>query len=138
MLSDKSTDVYKAIFTALNGALSYNGVDVPVYSALAFIPTEKYWVHIGEYNQLPRSSKLNFGYRSSVLIETVITDGDYMAAKSIVEQICNTLYPTVNSTILLDNGIVEILGEPQISEIIEQADGFIYIRKLIRLDLTLS
>lgn len=137
-LKDKSEEVYKALFNAIDGNLSYNSVDVPVYTVSSQVPDKIYWVMLSQYNQAEQSTKTSFGYRASVQVEVVVTNGDYIAATSITNQILAILWDTVNSTLTLDTGKMEVNGEPTITELTEQANAYIWIRKLMRINLMLS
>lgn len=138
MVKDFAASVKTAIYTVLNGNLSYLGVDVPVYNTLAGVNAGPMWVTIEDYNQRPDGTKLRPMYQSTVLIEVVVKGDDYTALNSISEQILATLYPTYNSTITISGGIMYILDEPTMSEFVDDNGSSIYLRRQLRVGLRLS
>jgi len=93
---DCSNNVRVIYVNALNGNLSYNGKDVPVYGQTPFDTTPQNYVVIGNINEVSDNTNHSFGNNVEVVIDIFSEQyrvNDLGVVDSIASQILNILIP---------------------------------------------
>lgn len=134
MLKEISSDVYKGFYEAIKDQFTYATKTVPVFSILASKAVAPCWITVSQYNQAESGAKTFQGVRASVLVEVNMIGDDYNGLSTLTNAVINELYAVKNGVISIGSHIAISLFEPNITELIEQADR-IYMRKLIRIEM---
>jgi hypothetical protein len=129
-ISDITGDVYLAIHGRING-ITYAGATIPVIVAWGGVGNLKTYITIEQANQAPASTKTNDGYYVTVLIEVVNYGADYEKVTAITNSVLQALYD--DEVIEVGTREAVILKEPTITELIEDNNGEIIMRKQVRL-----
>ena len=95
-------DIKKAYYAALNGNISYAGVNIPVYS-IAPKSTDPPYIILGTTSLIEVGTKSDFLYDVTLFIEVVTTDQSKAEMLSITNQILTILKPTTGSVLDLEN-----------------------------------
>jgi hypothetical protein len=93
---DCSNNVRVIYVNALNGNLSYNGKDVPVYGQTPFNTTPQNYVVIGNINEVSDNTNHSFGNNVEVVVDIFSEQyrvNDLGVVDSIASQILNILIP---------------------------------------------
>ena len=93
---DTANSVRTIYLTALNGNLSYNGKDVPVYGQTPFRTTPQNYVVIGEISETSDNTNHSFGNNVDVVIDIFSEQyrvNDLSVVDNIASQILNLLIP---------------------------------------------
>jgi hypothetical protein len=93
---DCSNNVRVIYVTALNGNLSYNGKDVPVYGQTPFDTTPQNYVVIGNITETSDNTNHSFGNNVEVVIDIFSEQyrvNDLGVVDNIASQILNILIP---------------------------------------------
>lgn len=93
---DTANSVRAIYVTALNGSLSYNGKDVPVYGQTPFRTTPQNYVVIGNITETSDNTNHSFGNNVEVVVDIFSEQyrvNDLSVVDSIASQILNILIP---------------------------------------------
>jgi hypothetical protein len=93
---DTANSVRTIYLNALNGNLSYNGKDVPVYGQTPFRTTPQNYVVIGEISETSDNTNHSFGNNVDVVIDIFSEQyrvNDLNVVDNIASQILNLLIP---------------------------------------------
>jgi hypothetical protein len=93
---DCSNNVRVIYVNALNGNLSYNGKDVPVYGQTPFDTTPQNYVVIGNINEVSDNTNHSFGNNVEVVVDIFSEQyrvNDLGVVDNIASQILNILIP---------------------------------------------
>lgn len=93
---DCANNVRVIYVNALNGNLSYNGKDVPVYGQTPFDTTPQNYVVIGNITEVSENTNHSFGNNVDVVIDIFSEQyrvNDLSVVDSIASQILNILIP---------------------------------------------
>ena len=93
---DCSNNVRVIYVTALNGNLSYNGKDVPVYGQTPFDTTPQNYVVIGNITETSENTNHSFGNNVEVVVDIFSEQyrvNDLGVVDNIASQILNILIP---------------------------------------------
>ena len=96
---DCANNVRTLYITALNGNVSYNGKDVPVYGQVPFGTTPQYYVIIGDINEVANNTNHTFQNQVDVVIDIFAEQYrvyDNGVIDNISSQILNLLIPSPN------------------------------------------
>lgn len=131
---DTSALIYQGLHNLLSNISVNDGGTIPVIAAYGGVASElPIYVAIEQAMQQPNSSKTGTGYNVSVLVECVVKGDDYLSLVSLSNAVLDAIY--TNDEIVMDGLTAYIIGEPTITELIEDAETSIYMRKMIRLTL---
>jgi hypothetical protein len=132
-MTDPTQDIMSALYTVLNGNLSYNSVDYPVYT----VPPKSgfNYVLIEDIAIQDDSTKDYYDFNILVTFEVVTSDahdaGSFVAANNISTDLTTLL---VGQAFSIDNHTVEV--EPFVDVIqpqLEMVDTALIVKKYIRL-----
>jgi len=93
---DCSNNVRTIYVNALNGNITYNGVNVPVYGQTPFVTTPKNYVVIGDISEVGVNTNNSFGNNVDVTIDIFSEQyrvNDLSVVDNIASQILNILMP---------------------------------------------
>jgi hypothetical protein len=93
---DCANNVRTIYVNALNGNLSYNGKDVPVYGQTPFDTTPQNYVVIGNINEVSDNTNHSFGNNVEVVVDIFSEQyrvNDLGVVDNIASQILNILIP---------------------------------------------
>jgi hypothetical protein len=93
---DTANSVRTIYLTALNGNLTYNGKDVPVYGQTPFRTTPQNYVVIGNITEISDNTNHSFGNNVDVVIDIFSEQyrvNDLSVVDNIASQILNLLIP---------------------------------------------
>ena len=93
---DCSNNVRTIYVNALNGNITYNGVNVPVYGQTPFVTTPKNYVVIGDISEVGVNTNNSFGNNVDVTIDIFSEQyrvNDLSVVDNITSQILNILMP---------------------------------------------
>lgn len=96
---DCANSVRSIYVTALNGNISYNGKNVPVYGQTPFGTTPQYYVIISDINEVANNTNHTFQNQVDVIVDIFAEQYrvyDNSVVDSITSQILNLLIPTPN------------------------------------------
>lgn len=96
---DSSNSVRTLYIAQLNGNITYNGKNVPVYGQTPFGTTPQYYVVIGEINEVAVNTNHNFGNNVEVTIDIFAQQYrvyDNSVVDNITSQVLNLLIPDTN------------------------------------------
>jgi len=96
---DCANSVRSIYVATLNGHITYNGKNVPVYGQTPFGTTPQYYIVIGEINEGARNTNHNFGNDVEVTIDAFAQQYrvyDNSVVDSITSQVLNLLIPDTN------------------------------------------
>lgn len=102
---DCSNSVRTLYIAALNGNITYNGKNVPVYGQTPFGTTPQYYVIIGDINEVANNTNHTFQNQVDVIVDIFAEQYrvyDNSVVDSITSQILNILIPTPNVNGLSD------------------------------------
>lgn len=93
---DCSNNIRTIYVNALNGNITYNGKDVPVYGQTPFVTTPKNYVVIGDISEVGVNTNNSFGNNVDVTIDIFSEQyrvNDLSVVDNIASQILNILLP---------------------------------------------
>ena len=93
---DCSNNVRTIYVNALNGNITYNGVNVPVYGQTPFVTTPKNYVVIGDISEVGVNTNNSFGNNVDVTIDIFSEQyrvNDLSVVDNIASQVLNILIP---------------------------------------------
>jgi len=93
---DCSNNVRTIYVNALNGNITYNGINVPVYGQTPFVTTPKNYVVIGDISEVGVNTNNSFGNNVDVTIDIFSEQyrvNDLSVVDNIASQILNILLP---------------------------------------------
>lgn len=96
---DSSNSVRTLYIAQLNGNITYNGKNVPVYGQTPFGTTPQYYVVIGDINEVAVNTNHNFGNNVEVTIDIFAQQYrvyDNSVVDNITSQVLNLLIPDTN------------------------------------------
>lgn len=96
---DCSNNVRSIYVTTLNGNITYNGKNVPVYGQTPFGTTPQYYVIIGDINEVANNTNHTFQNQVDVVVDIFAEQYrvyDNSVVDNITSQILNLLIPTPN------------------------------------------
>lgn len=96
---DCSNNVRSIYVTTLNGHITYNGKNVPVYGQTPFGTTPQYYVIIGDINEVANNTNHTFQNQVDVVVDIFAEQYrvyDNSVVDNITSQILNLLIPTPN------------------------------------------
>ena len=96
---DCSNNVRSIYVTTLNGNISYNGKNVPVYGQTPFGTTPQYYVIIGDINEVANNTNHTFQNQVDVIVDIFAEQYrvyDNSVVDNITSQVLNLLIPTPN------------------------------------------
>lgn len=96
---DSSNSVRTLYIAALNGNITYNGKNVPVYGQTPFGTTPQYYVVISDINEVAVNTNHNFGNNVEVTIDIFAQQYrvyDNSVVDNITSQVLNLLIPDTN------------------------------------------
>lgn len=96
---DSANSVRTIYITILNGNITYNGKNVPVYGQSPFGTTPQYYVVIGDINEGARNTNHNFSNDVEVTIDIFAQQYrvyDNSVVDNIASQVLNLLIPDTN------------------------------------------
>jgi hypothetical protein len=135
---DTANSVRGIYVTALNGNLSYNGKDVPVYGQVPFRTTPQNYVVIGNITETSDNTNHSFGNDVEVVVDIFSEQyrvNDLSVVDNIASQVLNILIPNPAITGFSDaNFKVFPLGRTS-SRYLPLQDGDNYVaRKIITIN----
>lgn len=138
-MKSHETILRDAVYTALSGAVSYNSVIIPVYSAIAD-PSSDLYIVLEETNSFEQSDKQHFGNEVTLTIEIVHFQDRAMTYKivdSIYNDMMEILLPSVNTAgFTVAAGWQAVKVRVDTTDFVEQVDRTI-VRRIIRLKSTM-
>ena len=138
-MKSPETILRDAVFTALDGQITYNAVTIPVYGGKADLGTDLYIV-MEETNSFEGSNKQGFGNEVTLTLEIVHFQDratTYKATDSIYNDMMEILLPSVNTPgFTLAAGWQAVKVRVDTSDFLEQAEQTI-VRRIIRLKATI-
>lgn len=96
---DSANSVRTLYIAQLNGNITYNGKNVPVYGQTPFGTTPQYYVVIGDINEVAVNTNHNFGNNVEVTIDIFAQQYrvyDNSVVDNITSQVLNLLIPDTN------------------------------------------
>lgn len=96
---DCANSVRTLYIAQLNGNITYNGKNVPVYGQTPFGTTPQYYVVIGDISEVGRNTNHNFGNDVEVTIDIFAQQYrvyDNSVVDNITSQVLNLLIPDTN------------------------------------------
>lgn len=130
----------RTLFTLLNGNVSYNAANVPVYEndedhddALQIV--------IGEYADADNSNKENFQARGSQVIEIVSfqSTGAKKTVDAVGELVMDLILPTTRAKNLDGDDFSVIVNRPSLNHLTEDAgNGLKIVRLILRFNLLIN
>lgn len=96
---DSSNSVRTLYIAQLNGNITYNGKNVPVYGQTPFGTTPQYYVVISDINEVAVNTNHNFGNNVEVTIDIFAQQYrvyDNSVVDNITSQVLNLLIPDTN------------------------------------------
>lgn len=137
------SDVRKAFFDVLNGSLSYNSANVPVFDEEVppDIDPGNYYVILGSQTENNSSNKTKFVHDVTINIDVVtkfLKDVRKLPAEQITSQITTLITPTVSTTGLTDSAYFQFkaLRYLDTNTLSDQFDSIKIMRKIIRYSIT--
>jgi len=128
-----------AVYTALSGAVSYNSVIVPVFSAIAD-PSSDLYIVLEETSSFEQSDKQHFGNDVTLTMEIVHYQdraATYVIVDSIYNDMMEILLPTVNVPgFTVAAGWQAVKVRVDTTDFVEQVEQVI-VRRIIRLKCTM-
>lgn len=138
-MKSPETILRDAVFTALDGQVSYNSVVVPVYSGKAD-PGDNLYIVMEETSSFEGSNKQGFGNEVTMTLEIVHFQDratTYKATDSVYNDMMQILLPSVNTPgFTLAAGWQAVKVRVDTSDFLEQAEQTI-VRRIIRLKATI-
>lgn len=132
-LVDISYDLVNAVFTVLNGNVTYSGTTYPVYKSIPKTPASVY-VHIHNVLHAEDGTKDDFLYEGTVQVE-VVDEGkqraDTKLAQKILGVVRGLLKTSKGSTFTVTGRTLIIFSHASFNTFIEQADNAISRIRLI-------
>jgi hypothetical protein len=141
-MKNPATYLRKAMFTALNGAVTYSGNPVPIYENEGD-SSATYQVIIRDYSDADSSNKRTFVSSATQVIEMVARQNDSTrkAVDEIGAIVGGILQPSRQSTGIADSTDFELMikGKPSINYLMEDAgSGVKIVRLLFRYSLLIT
>ena len=93
---DCSNNVRTAYISALNGNITYNGINVPVYGQIPFVTTPKNYIVIGDITETSDNNNQMFNNIVNVVIDIFSEQyriNDLSIVDNISNQVLNILIP---------------------------------------------
>ena len=138
-MKSPETILRDAVFTALDGQVSYNSVVVPVYSGKAD-PGDNLYIVMEETSSFEGSNKQGFGNEVTMTLEIVHFQDratTYKATDSVYNDMMQILLPSVHTPgFTLAAGWQAVKVRVDTSDFLEQAEQTI-VRRIIRLKATI-
>jgi hypothetical protein len=132
---DTANSVRSIYVATLNGSISYNGKNVPVYGQTPFSTTPQMFVIIGNITEVSDNTNHSFGNDVEVVID--IFSEQYMVydnsiVDNIASQILNLLIPTPNVNGFSDANFIVYPTARTSSRYLSEVDGQnFFARKII-------
>lgn len=138
-MKSPETILRDGVYTALNGAVSYNATVIPVFAAIAD-PASDLYIVLEETNSFEGSTKQQFGNDVTLTLE-IVHFQDRAATYKIVDSIYNDmmeiLLPTVNTAgFTIAAGWQAVKVRVDTTDFVEQVEQTI-VRRIIRLKCTM-
>lgn len=135
---DCANNVRQIYIAALNGNISYNGVNVPVYGQNPFTTLPKKYIIIGDINESSSNTNHSFGNVVEVVIDIFSEQYriyDNSVVDNIASQVLNILIPDTNVNAMIDaNFEVFAIGRSQSQYLpLYNGDNFV-ARKIITIN----
>ena len=102
---DCANSVRTLYIAALNGNITYNGKDVPVYGQTPFGTTPQYYIIISDINEVANNTNHTFQNQVDVVVDIFAEQYrvyDNSVVDNITSQVLNLLIPTTNVNALND------------------------------------
>lgn len=132
-MKNPAPHIRRALFTVLNGNVSYDSSNVPVYENEGLtVPLQ---ILIREYSDSDRSTKNNFGANASQTIEIVSEQNDSTrkTVDEVGELVMDLIKPDTRTNENLSDSDVQVMitGKPSISHLTENSGSSTKIVRLI-------
>jgi hypothetical protein len=134
--------IRKALFSLLDGTVSYNSAVIPVYEGEGELVQNQ--IIIGNYSHRDTSNKNNFSYQATQSLEIITIKEGLNPSKDsdlIAEVVMNIIKPTTRITENLTSSEFQvfIIGGPDMDPIREESvEGQKVVRRLLRYNLLIT
>ncbi len=98
-MANPTDELRKAYFTALEGNIIVNAIEVPIYDGMNPYGTDELFIVLSERDAVQQDGKNCFNYQCTFLVDCIVKNSNFGYATS--EAIANEVLTLINSDIIL-------------------------------------